>query len=262
MHNFNIPIREKRLQGKIAVVTGAGAGIGQGCARMFAAQGAKVFAVDLNCDALEGTVSGIREAGGEAIALACDLTDEQAVASMAAGIKADAGKVDILLNAAATAVFKWIEDMTLADWQLTLRAELDSVFIVTRSLWPLLKASGRASVINFGSANAWMALEGSPALAHCAGKGGVLAMTRQLAMEGSPHGIRANTIAPGLIVTDATRRHMEMDPGFEQEALKHSLVKRLGQPEDIAWCATWLGSDESGLVTGSDIRVDGGATAI
>lgn len=262
MLDFNVPIKAKRLEGKVAVVTGAGAGIGQGCALMFAAQGARVFAVDLNRNAVESTVDVIRKAGGEASALACDLTDEQAVTSMVTTIEADAGQVDILLNAAATAVFKWIGDLTLADWQLTLKAELDSVFILTKAVWPLLKASGRASVINFASANAWMALEGSPALAHCAGKGGVLAMTRQLALEGAAHGIRANTISPGLIVTDATRRHMKVDPNFEQEALKLALIKRLGQPEDIAWCATWLGSDESGLVTGADIRVDGGATAI
>jgi NAD(P)-dependent dehydrogenase (short-subunit alcohol dehydrogenase family) len=87
------------------------------------------------------------------------------------------------------------------------------------------------------------------------------AMTRQLAMEGAPHGIRANTIAPGFILTAATRRHIESDPGFERQVLVKNMLKRLGEPEDIAWCATWLASGEACYVTGADIAVDAGATA-
>jgi NAD(P)-dependent dehydrogenase (short-subunit alcohol dehydrogenase family) len=116
-------------------------------------------------------------------------------------------------------------------------------------------------VINFASANARHALDGSPALAHCAGKGGVLAMTRQLAMEGAPHGIRANTISPGFILTEATRRHMAEVPHFEALVLAKNMLKRLGEPVDIAMCAVWLASDEARYVTGADVPVDGGATA-
>jgi NAD(P)-dependent dehydrogenase (short-subunit alcohol dehydrogenase family) len=109
--------------------------------------------------------------------------------------------------------------------------------------------------------NAYAALEGSPALAHCAGKGGVLAMTRQLAMEGAPHGIRVNTISPGMIVTGATKPRLDDEPGFKETVLAKAMIKRLGQPEDIAWCAAYLASNESGWVTGADFPVDGGATA-
>lgn len=233
-----------RLAGKIAVVTGGGAGIGAGCAARFAAEGATVITVDLK--------------GAD---YACDLTDEAAVNDLFTQIGAEHGRIDILLNAAAFAIFAPIEDLSFEEWKRTLACELDIVFLPTRAAWPLLKASGAASVINFASANARHALEGSPALAHCAGKGGVLAMTRQLAMEGAPHGIRANSIAPGFIQTEATARHLEADPAFKEQVLKKNMVKRLGTPDDIAWGAVWLGSDESGYVTGADIPIDAGATA-
>jgi len=230
-----------RLAGKVAVVTGAGNGIGRGCAQMFRAEGATTIGVDL--------------AGADR---ACDLTDEAAVAALFAGIGSEHGRVDILVNAAAFATFAWIEDMTYAQWRRTLTGELDIVFLPTRAAWSLLRASGRAAVINFASANAAHALEGSPALAHCAGKGGVLAMTRQLAMEGAPHGIRANTIAPGFILTAATEAHLESDPAFERQK---NMLKMLGEPADIAHAAVWLASDEARYVTGANIPVDAGATA-
>ena len=235
---------EGRLAGKIAVITGAANGIGQGCARIFAEQGATVIGVD-------------RDGGDEA----CDLLDEAATQALFERIGREHGRIDILVNAAAFAIFDWIEELSYADWRTTLSGELDIVFLATRAAWPLLKVGGRSAIVNFASANARHALEGSPALAHCAGKGGVLAMTRQLAMEGAPHGIRANSIAPGFIRTAATERHLAADPSFEASVLAKNMVKRLGEPDDIAWCAVWLCSDEAGYVTGSDIAVDAGATA-
>lgn len=233
-----------RLAGKVAVVTGAANGIGKGCADMFRREGASVIGVDL---------SGADRA--------CDLLDEAAVSALFAEIGAEYGRIDALVSAAAHAVFGRIETLSYADWRMTLQGELDIVFLATRAAWPWLKESGRASVINFASANARHALDGSPALAHCAGKGGVLAMTRQLAMEGAPHNIRVNTIAPGFIRTAATERHLAADDGFQQQVLAKNMLKRLGEPDDIAWCAVWLASDEARYVTGADIAVDAGATA-
>lgn len=233
-----------RLKGRVAVVTGAANGIGEGIACIFRDEGA--------------TVIGVDQEGAD---MACDLTDEASTGALFAQLGEQHGRVDVLVNAAAFAVFGWIEEMSYADWKRTLTGELDIVFLATRAAWPLLKASGSASVINFASANARHALEGSPALGHCAGKGGVQAMTRQLAMEGAPHGIRANTIAPGFIRTAATARHLAADPAFEQQVLSKNMLKRFGEPEDIAWCATWLASTEARYVTGADIPVDAGATA-
>ncbi|MFM5954552.1 MAG: SDR family NAD(P)-dependent oxidoreductase [Novosphingobium sp.] len=229
-----------RLAGKVAVVTGAANGIGRGCAEVFAREGATVIGVDRD---------------------QCDLLDEAAVAALFERIGAEHGRIDVLVNAAAFAHFAWIEDLSYAQWKETLAGELDIVFLAVRAAWPWLKASGSGAVINFASANAAHALEGSPALAHCAGKGGVLAMTRQLAMEGAAHNIRANTISPGFIKTAATARHLEADPAFAAQVLAKNMLKRLGEPEDIAWCAVWLASDEARYVTGADVPVDAGATA-
>jgi NAD(P)-dependent dehydrogenase (short-subunit alcohol dehydrogenase family) len=229
-----------RLTGKIAVVTGAASGIGKGCASLFEREGARVIGIDR---------------------AECDLTDETATTAIFAQIGAEHGRIDILVNAAATAVFGWIEALSYQDWKATLTGELDIVFLATRAAWPLLKASGQASIINFASANATHALAGSPALAHCAGKGGVLAMTRQLAMEGAGDNIRANTISPGFIRTAATEKHLAADPRFERQVLAKNMLPRLGEPEDVAWCAVWLASNEARYVTGADIAVDAGATA-
>lgn len=234
----------ERLANKLAVVTGAAHGIGAGVAQAFRREGAHVIGVDL-----------------DHADMACDLTDEAAVEALFARIAEQHGAIDILVNAAAFAVFGWIEELSYADWKKTLASELDIVFLPTRAAWPHLKSSGRASVINFASANAYHALEGSPALAHCAGKGGVLAMTRQLAMEGAPHGIRVNTISPGFIRTAATDRHLAMDPALKEQVLAKNMVKLLGEPADIAFGAIWLASDEARYVTGADISIDGGATA-
>lgn len=233
-----------RLTGKVAVVTGAANGIGKGCAGMFRQEGATVIGIDRQ-DA----------------DIACDLLDEEQVGRVFDEISKKHGRIDILVNAAAFAVFDWIDALSYEDWKRTLAGELDIVFLATRAAWSALKASGAASIINFASANARHALDGSPALAHCAGKGGVLAMTRQLAMEGAPYGIRANTISPGFILTAATRRHLEADPAFVQQVLSKNMLKLLGEPDDIAYCAVWLASDEARYVTGADIAVDAGASA-
>lgn len=242
-----------RLSGKRAVVTGAGRGIGRKIAQMYAAEGARVLACDIDGQALAGLAAGT-------IAVhAADLTTEAGAASLAEAAKAAFGAVDILVNAAAIVRFAPIAEMSLADWRTTTAGEIDTVFLVTRALWPLLALSGRASIANFSSANAHMALKGLPAIAHTAGKGAVLAMTRQMAMEGGPLGIRANSIAPGFTVTEETEQHL--DTPLMDNVRAKLMVDRLGTTEDIGWLAIYLGSDEAGYVTGADFCIDGGATA-
>lgn len=250
---------QKRLVGKVAIVTGVGSGIGKGCAELFAQHGALVVGCDIDEKSGARTISAIQETGCEVIGVyPCDLTKEDDCQKLVERTIEHFGRLDIVINAGAFGVFKWIEEMSLSDWQATLRGELDLVFLLCRAAWPHLKRQG-GSIVNFASANAYQALTGSAALAHCAGKGGVLAMTRQLALEGAEYGIRANSISPGLVATGATAGPLQ-DPTFVNTVLAGKMIKRLGKPEDIAYCALYLASDESTWVTAADFCVDGGAT--
>ncbi len=252
-----------RLQDKVAVVTGIGSGIGQGCALMFARHGAKVMGCDIDVTSADRAVVAAAREGLPVHSIhPCDVTAPADVERLMDAAVERFGGIDILVNAAAFGAFAWIQDMDYQQqWKKTLIGELDVVFVACKAAWPHLIKRGGGSIVNFASANAHVALPGSPALAHCAGKGGVLAMTRQLAMEGAPHGIRANTISPAMVVTSATQPVLDNVPGFKEAVMEKLMIKRLGQPEDIGWCATFLASNESGWVTAADFRIDGGSTA-
>jgi NAD(P)-dependent dehydrogenase (short-subunit alcohol dehydrogenase family) len=250
----------QRLAGKNALVTGIGSGIGRGVAMMFARHGARVLGCDIDVAGAEVAVAEARAAGLRLDSVhPCDLTRPADVHRCVEVAVRELGGIDILVNAAAWAAFKPIMQMEFEpDWRRTLSCELDVVFLACQAVWPHMQANGGGSIINFASVNAYGTLPGSPALAHCAGKGGVLAMTRQLAAEGAPHNIRANSISPALVVTSATRPAIEQ-PGFLENVMAQSMLKRLGRPEDIGWCAVYLASDESSWVTAADFAVDGGA---
>jgi len=251
----------ERLKDKVAIVTGSGAGIGQGCALMFARHGAQVVGCDIDETAAQSTVDLARDEGLELDSVhPCDMTKPADVERLVSHTAERYGGIDILVNAGGWGAFAPIETMDYeTEWRRTLANEVDVVFLACQTVWPHLKARGGGAIVNFASINAWSALQGNYAAAHAAGKGAVLAMSRQLAMEGAPHNIRVNTISPGMIVTAATKPRLDSEPGFKEKTLGWTLLNRLGRPEDIAWCATFLVSDEASWVTAADFSVDGGA---
>ncbi|MEV6344249.1 SDR family oxidoreductase [Actinoplanes sp. NPDC051851] len=247
-----------RLEGKVALVTGVGSGIGQGIALRFAAEGAFV----LGCDIDEDRAKRTAEQGVEVLA-PIDLTDPSDVRRFVQAADERYGRADILVNAAAIEPHMApVDEMDFEEqWRPTIAGEVDLVFLACREAWPLLKAAGNASVINFASVNSFRASRQMAMVAHCAGKGAVLSMTRQLAVEGGPYGIRANTIAPGMVQTSATAAAGALRGPKAEALIARTLVGRLGVPDDIAWCAVYLASDEARWVTGANFSIDGGVTA-
>lgn len=254
----------RRLEGKIALVTGIGAGIGKGCALRFAAEGAHVVGCDINAGSALATVAEAKDQGLDIESVhPCDLTRSAEVARVVTAAAVLAGRIDVLVNAAAIAPHTApVWEMDYEDqWRPTIAGEVDLVFLACRAAWPYLQASGSASIINFASVNAFRASRNMAMVAHCAGKGAVLSMTRQLAAEGGVDHIRANTIAPGLIQTAATASAGATSGTLADSIIKRTLLGRLGVPDDVAWCAVYLASDESRWVTGANFSVDGGVTA-
>ena len=171
------------------------------------------------------------------------------------------GGFDILYNNAAAPKFASIADMSDEDWHFTVRNELDLIFYVCSAAWPHLIARGGGVIINTGSISGMSALPPTPGnFAHAATKGGVIAMTRELALEGGPHGIRANSISPGMVESPATAFQLE-NPRFRSDWLAAIMLDRTGRPEDVAKLALFLASDESDWITGTNVVVDGGYMA-
>lgn len=250
-----------RLKDKVAVITGIGSGMGRAAALIFAEEGAKIVGCDINEDGSKATIETILGKGGVAVALSpCDPSEPSQAETLIELAIARFGRIDILYNNAAAVHFAPIESMTHAMWQGTMKGELDIVFNACKAAWPHLKKHG-GSIINCGSTSGKIAYEVLPALAHSAGKGGVISMTRQLAMEGGAHGIRANSISPGLVHTGATAALISDPDWFGPMKRKLMLNGQVGTPEDVAYCALYLASDEAKWVTGADFAIDGGTTA-
>lgn len=251
-----------RLEGKVAIITGTGSGMGRAAAIAFAREGAKVIGCDINAANAEKVLREVVDAGGAMVSLQpLDLSVPEGADRLVEFALQHADGIDILYNNAAMAYFEFFPTMTYATFSRTMREEVDIVFHLTRAVWPHMVARGGGSIISAGSTSARCGSPVQGALAHSAAKGAVVAMTRQLAAEGAQHGIRANTISPGFIRSPQTEPFIQ-DPVAMKAFSEGILVKRPGEPHEIASCALFLASDESTYVTGSDFVVDGGYTAL
>lgn len=249
-----------RLVGKIALITGTAGGQGAAAARLFASEGATVVGCDL--DAARARAVAKEVGPGMTSDAPVDLADPDAAAAWVNGAVERCGGIDILYNNASTPWIGPFEEMTYENWRFTQRNELDLIFTVTRAAWPHLVARGGGVIINTASVSAYRGATFIEQAAHGAAKGGVLAITRHLAASGARHGIRANSISPGLIVTPQISEFLD-EPGHPvHEMLRTHPLGRLGVPEDVARVALFLASDEAGYLNAVDIVVDGGQSVI
>jgi NAD(P)-dependent dehydrogenase (short-subunit alcohol dehydrogenase family) len=252
-----------RFDGRVAIVTGAAAGVGRATAQRFAAEGAAVVAADIRGEAAEAVAAGIRAAGGRASAAAVDVSDEKAVAALIAGALEQFGRLDVMHNNAAALQPEVIgrdADLTGLDlriWERTLAVNATGIMLGCKHAVPALRASGGGVIVNMASVSALFG--DSIRSAYGSSKAAIIALTRYVATMYGRERIRCNAVAPGLIMNDTTRAALSEDQlavfGAER------ILPWPAEPEDIAAVVTWLASDEARCITGQTIVVDSGTTA-
>ena len=248
------------LESKVGIVTGAAQGLGRSIAELAAREGSKVVVSDVQADRGEAVANGIRDAGGDAIFVATDVTSAEEVEGLITTAKETFGRVDWLCNNAVggAADFGPLDALTEAGFQSTVDVCLKGVFLGMKSVIPVMLEQGGGSIVNITTAG----LHKAEAMlgAYIAAKGGVEAMTRSAASEYSARGIRVNAVAPGGMSTDAIERYFQKFPEFKQKTIDQHAMRRLGSTDEVAEPVIWLASDRASFVTGTTITCDGGTT--
>lgn len=248
----------QRLQGKIAVVTGAGNGIGRATAMLLAAEGAHVWVTDVDGAAAQSVAAAICGEGRVASAMAVDVSRGQDTSALFRDIGVAHGRIDVLVNNAGMNVRADFRHLSDADWVRIREVNLDGVLRIARDGFELLRASGNGALVNIASIMGHRGLR--QLAAYSATKGAVAALTRALAVEYAPFKIRVNTVAPGFVETALTARVLKV-PQFSKALLDRTPMGRFGTPEEIAAAVLFLAGPEASYITGTEIAVDGGMTA-
>ncbi len=250
------------LDGQVAIVTGAASGIGLATAKLLAEMGVTIGLIDINeSDGIDATEQ-IKESGGNAKFFLCDVTSDSECKKTVETIHKEFGKIDILFNNAGVIRRKNVLDLEEKDWDLIVDVNLKAIYLLSRHVIPIMIKGKGGSIINNGSG--WGIKGGSNAVAYCAAKGGVVNMTRAMAIDHGKHGIRVNCVCPGDVDTPLLRGEAKQlgvdEETFMKEAAERPL-NRVGDPQDIAYAVLYLASNLSSWVTGTTIIVDGGGLA-
>lgn len=251
-----------RLAGKIAMITGAGSGIGRAAGLTFAREGAHVILADRNLDAAEAVARSLRDAGSKAEAVAIDVTQGSQVEEVVTTAAARHGRLDILVNNAGFGISGSVVDTDEAQWDSIMNVNVKGVFFGCKYAIPLMAAAGGGAIVNTASTTANVGIRDRAA--YCASKGAVAALTRAMALDHVGQNIRINAVAPGTIDSPYFTEIFAKDPNaakLRAELEARQAMNRLGQPQEIANAMLFLASDEASFCTGSLMLVDGGWTA-
>ena len=250
------------LDGRVAIVTGAGRGIGESIVHRFAREGASVVAAQRSQEDGEAVVAAVTQSGGDAISIPTDVRDEASVERLVSSTIETFGRLDILVNNAGVGIRRTVTESTMDEWDEVMEPNVRGVFLCMKyGIQPMVEQRS-GSVINMASVASFVGFTRDAA--YCASKGAVLMLTRQAALDYAPMGIRVNAICPGFIDTPMLRHYCSQQPDPDaawHEVLAQHPMGRVGTPEDIAGAAFYLAGDDSTWVTGSTITVDGGLLA-